>query len=42
MNKAILKQNGVKLLFATEQISDNPEGVILEGMLESIAEYYSA
>ncbi len=42
MNKAILKQNGVKLLSATEQISDNPEGIILEGMLESIAEYYSA
>lgn len=42
MNKAILKQNGVKLLSATEQITDSPEGIILESMLEGMAEYYSA
>ena len=42
VNKAILKKNGVKLISATELISDSPEGIILEGMLESFAEYYSA
>ncbi len=42
VNKAILKKNGVKVISATEQISDTPEGIILEGMLESFAEYYSA
>ncbi len=42
VNKAILKNNGVKLISATELITDNPEGIILEGMLESFAEYYSA
>lgn len=42
VNKAILKKNGVKVISATELISDSPEGIILEGMLESFAEYYSA
>lgn len=42
VNKAILSRNGVKVISATEQISDTPEGIILEGMLESFAEYYSA
>ena len=42
VNKAILNRNGVKVISATEQISDTPEGIILEGMLESFAEYYSA
>jgi len=42
VNKAILKKNGVKVISATELISDTPEGIILEGMLESFAEYYSA
>lgn len=42
MNKAILKKNGVKVISATENISDSPEGIILEGLLESMAEYYSA
>lgn len=41
-NKAILKHNGVALLYATEHIPDGPEGIILEGLLESLAEYYSA
>jgi hypothetical protein len=27
---------------ATEKISDDPEGIMLEGVLESLAEYYSA
>ena len=42
INKSILKKNGVKVVSATEQISNTPEGIILEGMLESFAEYYSA
>lgn len=42
VNKAALKKNGVKVLSATEQITDTPEGIILEAMLEGFAEYYSA
>lgn len=37
-----LKRNGVKVLSATEHIVDSPEGIILEGLLESMDEYYSA
>ena len=40
--KAILRRNGVKVVSATENISDGPEGIILESMLEEMAEYYSA
>ena len=40
--KAILKRAGVRVISAKEQISDTPEGIILEGMLEAMAEYYSA
>ena len=36
-----LKKNGVKIVSVTENFSDGPEGVILEGLLESLAEYYS-
>ena len=39
--KARLKKYGVKVISATENISDNPEGILLEGLLESLAEYYS-
>lgn len=42
MNKATLKKNGVKVLSACEQITDSPEGIILESMIEGMAEYYSA
>ena len=41
MNKSILKKNGVKLVSATEPISEKPEGIILESLLEGMAEYYS-
>ena len=37
-----LKKNGVKVLYAKENIPDGPEGIILESMLEGMAEYYSA
>ena len=40
--KAILKKNGVKVISVTERIGDGPEGIILESMLEGMAEYYSA
>ena len=40
--KAVLRRNGVKVVSATENISDGPEGIILESMLEGMAEYYSA
>ena len=37
-----LKKNGVKVVSATELISDKSEGVLLESILEGMAEYYSA
>lgn len=40
--KHILKKNGVRVISVTEPISDGPEGIILESMLEGMAEYYSA
>ena len=42
IHKKTLKDNGVKLLSATEHIPDTPEGIIFESMLEGYAEYYSA
>lgn len=42
MHKKTLKDNGVKLLSAMENIPDTPEGIILESLLEGMAEYYSA
>ena len=36
-----LKQYGVKVLSAMENIGDNPESIILEAVLEASAEYYS-
>jgi DNA invertase Pin-like site-specific DNA recombinase len=39
--RAILKRNGVKVVSAKENISEGPEGIILEAMLEGMAEYYS-
>lgn len=42
INKATLKKNGVKVLSACEQITDTPEGIILESLIDGMAEYYSA
>lgn len=42
MAKYKLKKAGVKLFYAAEAIPEGPEGIILESMLEGIAEYYSA
>lgn len=40
--KAQLKRNGVKVVSATEVISEGAEGIILESVLKGYAEYYSA
>ncbi len=37
-----LKKNGVRILYAVNDIPDTPEGIIMEGLMESLAEYYSA
>lgn len=42
MYRNVLKRNGVRIVSAMENISDSPEGIILEGLMESLAEYYSA
>ena len=39
--KRILKKNNVKLISATEKISEGSEGILLETVLEGMAEYYS-
>ena len=40
--KAKLKKNGVKVLSARENISDDASGVLMEAVLEGMAEYFSA
>ena len=40
--KKKLRENGVRVVSATENITDTPEGIIMEGLLESMDEYYSA
>lgn len=42
INKAKLKKNGVRVLSARENISDDASGILVKGVLESMAEYYSA
>lgn len=42
MYRNILKKNGVRIISVMENISESPEGIILEGLMESLAEYYSA
>lgn len=39
--KSILRKNGVKVISATELISDSAEDILLESMLEGMAKYYS-
>ena len=41
MHKKTLKDNGVIVVSATENIPDTPEGVILESLLEGMNQYYS-
>lgn len=42
INKVHLRKHGVKVVYAKEHIPEGPEGIILESMLEGMAEYYSA
>lgn len=42
VNKYKLKRAGVRLLYAKESIPDGPEGILLESVMEGLAEYYSA
>ncbi len=37
-----LRNNGVQIFYAAENIPDGPEGIILESLMEGLAEYYSA
>lgn len=39
--KNILKKNGVRVLSARENISDDASGILMESVLEGMAEYYS-
>ena len=39
--KRDLKKYGIKLISATEGIDDSPEGQMLEGMLSTVAEFFS-
>ena len=40
--KAKLKKNGIRVLSAKENITEDASGILIEGVLESMAEYYSA
>ena len=40
--KHLLQKNGVHVVSATEEISNSPEGILMESVLEGMAEYYSA
>lgn len=42
MHRKTLRDNGIKILSAMENIPETPEGIILESLLEGMAEYYSA
>lgn len=42
IHKHTLRENGIKLLSAMENIPDTPEGIILESLLEGMNQYYSA
>ena len=37
-----LKNNGVRICYAKEAVPEGPEGIILESVMEGMAEYYSA
>lgn len=40
--KHALKKAGVALVYAAESVPEGPEGILLESLLEGMAEYYSA
>ncbi|MHB8063372.1 MAG: recombinase family protein [Ruminiclostridium sp.] len=39
--KSKLKKVGIKVLYSAQHLDDSPEGRFMEGMLESMAQYYS-
>lgn len=39
--KALLKKHGVAVISITEPVEDTPAGLLVEGILETIAEFYS-
>ncbi len=39
--KHLLSKNKIRVVSATEMISDSPEGALMESLLEGMAEYYS-
>lgn len=41
INKSKLKKNGVRVLSARENITEDTSGILIKGVLESMAEYYS-
>lgn len=41
MNRYRCRKNGVRIEYTAESVPDSPEGVILESVLEGMAEYYS-
>ena len=42
IHKSKLRDLGIELHYAAESIPDGPEGIILESLMEGLAEYYSA
>ena len=40
--KMLLKKNGVRVISAKENITEGPEGILMESILEGYAEFYSA
>ena len=40
-NKRIIKKNGVSIISVTEAIPNDPSGIILESLMDGMAEYYS-
>ncbi len=41
IHRKTLRDNGIRLVSVKENIPDTPEGIILESLLEGMAEYYS-
>lgn len=42
VNKIRCRKNGVTVMYAKEHIPEGPAGILLESLLEGLAEYYSA
>lgn len=40
--KKQLRDNGVSVIYAAESNIEGAEGIIIEGLMEALAEYYSA